>query len=49
VFRDTIQKLQEKEVTISSKTLKILSQPEIDIEKLALTDLNILKINPNFT
>jgi len=48
-LRDTIQKLQEKEITISSKTLKILSQPEIDVDRLALTDLNCLKINPNFT
>lgn len=36
-------------MTISSKTLKILSQPEIDVDQLALTDLNCLKINPNFT
>eukprot|EP00801_Mesodinium_rubrum_P000534 Mrub_00534.p1 GENE.Mrub_00534~~Mrub_00534.p1 ORF type:complete len:579 (+),score=113.35 Mrub_00534:1349-3085(+) len=48
-FRDTIQKLQEKEVNISSKTLKHLSMPEINIEKLASTDLSTLRINPNFT
>jgi len=49
LLRDTIQKLQEKEVNISSKTLKYLSMPEINIEKLACVDLSTLRINPNFT